>query len=234
MYKILIIEDETEAASNLQKCIKRYGVSRGLEFSVTWLRTACDFISEGGRHDLVFMDIDLPGINGLEAAELMRTYDPVTPLVFVTNLAQYAVRGYAVDALDFIVKPVRYHDFSMRMDRAMRKMALRPDRPLLVGSGPTLRVLPLNTIEYVESSNHDLVYHLMGKEALSLRGKISDLEQEGAPLLRISKSCIVNMDQISEIRGSDIATFSGQHLRISRSRKQECAEAIARYLGGSL
>ena len=163
MYKILIIEDETEAASNLQKCIERYGVSRGLEFSVTRLRTAFDFISEGGRHDLVFMDIDLPGINGLEAAELMRTYDPVTPLVFVTNLAQYAVRGYAVDALDFIVKPVRYHDFSMRMDRAMRKMALRPDRPLVVGSGPTLRVLPLNTIEYVESSNHDLVYHLVGK-----------------------------------------------------------------------
>ena len=68
------------------------------------------------------MDIDLPGMSGMEAAGLMRAYDEETPLIFVTNLAQYAIRGYEVDALDFIVKPVSWYHFSMRMDKAMRAM----------------------------------------------------------------------------------------------------------------
>ncbi len=66
------------------------------------------------------MDIDLPGINGMEAAQLLREENATTPLIFVTNLAQYAVKGYQVDALDFMVKPVGYGDFAMRMGRAMR------------------------------------------------------------------------------------------------------------------
>ena len=235
MLRVLMVEDDATAAASLRSLIERYAASRGIDFCVAWLKTAFEFISAGGKYDLVFMDIDLPGINGMEAAELLRSYDAVTPLIFVTNLAQYAVRGYEVDALDFIVKPVRYRDFSMRMDRAMRKIATRADRPVVISGATGMRVIPLTAIEYIESANHDLLYHLSNEEEpLRTRGKLSDVESEGAPLLRVSKSCVVNMDHIRSMRGEKIMTFGGAELRISRSRKRECADTVARYLGGSL
>ncbi len=71
------------------------------------------------------MDINLPNQNGLDAAAALRAFDKVTPLVFVTNLARFAVRGYEVDALDFIVKPLAYENFWFRMDRIIRRIERR-------------------------------------------------------------------------------------------------------------
>ena len=139
MPNIALVEDEPEAADVLASFIARYAGEKGLELTVTRFGNAMDFEMTHQHFDLVFMDIQMPGINGMEAAQLMRTYDSETPIIFVTNLAQYAVKGYEVDALDFIVKPVTYFNFRMRMDKAMRKleaMLLCADREnLLLVSG---------------------------------------------------------------------------------------------------
>ena len=121
MYRIALVEDELDAADALAAFLDRYAQERGLDFALARFTNAMDFELTKESFDLVFMDIQMPGINGMEAAHLLRTYDEVTPIVFVTNLAQYAVRGYEVDALDFIVKPVTYFNFRMRMDKAMRQ-----------------------------------------------------------------------------------------------------------------
>ena len=122
MPNIALVEDEPEAADVLAAFIARYADEKGLELAVTRFGNAMDFEMTHQHFDLVFMDIQMPGINGMEAAQLMRTYDSETPIIFVTNLAQYAVKGYEVDALDFIVKPVTYFNFRMRMDKAMRRI----------------------------------------------------------------------------------------------------------------
>lgn len=111
MYRVLIVEDNEAEADALKKCIERYGRERGERFDLRLAKSAVEYVSSSEPYSLVFMDIDLPGINGLEAAILMRLTDTVTPIIFVTNLAQYAVRGYEVNALDFIVKPVSYYNF---------------------------------------------------------------------------------------------------------------------------
>lgn len=83
-----MVEDDEAEAENLRACISRYSVERDVELRVTWLRTAVGITRDESRYDLIFMDIGLPGINGMEAAALLRTYDKRTPLIFVTNLAQ--------------------------------------------------------------------------------------------------------------------------------------------------
>ena len=123
MYRVLIVEDTPAEADALRGFLERYAAEKGLELGIEVLGSALEFIDLRRTADLVLMDIDMPGINGMEAAQIMRGYDTQTPLIFVTNLAQYAVRGYSVDALDFVVKPVEYHDFAMRLDRALRIMA---------------------------------------------------------------------------------------------------------------
>lgn len=76
MHRVLIIEDNREEAEALRRCIERYGQLNAEQFDVTVMRSAVDYVAEGGAWSIVFMDIDLPGINGMEAAELLRTYDP--------------------------------------------------------------------------------------------------------------------------------------------------------------
>ena len=235
MYRVLIVEDEASEAQVLRAHLERFGAAHGVEFSVKWFKTAFDLIQKAGKQDLVFLDIDLPGISGMEAAQLMRLYDEVTPIIFVTNLAQFAVKGYEVDALDFMVKPVGYYDFSLRMEKALRKLRANVGRTISVPTADGLRVISLASLDYVEVRNHNLVFHVTDGDELSVRGSLTTFERDNAdgPLLRISKSVLVNMERIDWVRGQDLRTLSGDELRISRSNKRSATEAITRYLGGS-
>lgn len=237
MPNIALVEDEPEAADVLAAFIARYAGEKGLELTVTRFGNAMDFEMTHQHFDLVFMDIQMPGINGMEAAQLMRTYDSETPIIFVTNLAQYAVKGYEVDALDFIVKPVTYFNFRMRMDKAMRRIRRNASRSIAIGTRDGMRVVALSDIEYVEVSKHDLSYHLVDEEEpLVVYGSLVAFEQEvtGGTFVRISNSCLVNMNRIRSMRGGELTMRDGQVLYFSRSKKREAVETITAFLGGSI
>lgn len=237
MPNIALVEDEPEAADVLASFIARYADEKGLELTVTRFGNAMDFEMTHQHFDLVFMDIQMPGINGMEAAQLMRTYDSETPIIFVTNLAQYAVKGYEVDALDFIVKPVTYFNFRMRMDKAMRRIRRNGSRSIAIGTRDGMRVVALSDIEYVEVSKHDLSYHLVGEEEpFVVYGSLVAFEQEveGGPFVRISNSCLVNMNRIRAVRGGELVMHGGKVLYFSRSRKREAVATITGFLGGSI
>lgn len=237
MYHIALVEDELDAADALAAFLDRYADERGEAFEITRFASAIDFEVSHASFDLVFMDIQMPGINGMEAAHLMRTYDETTPIVFVTNLAQYAVRGYEVDALDFIVKPVTYSNFRMRMDKAMRHIRRNASRSITISTRDGLRVLPLADIEYVEVSRHDPSYHLYGeKDPFVVYGSLVAFEQEvaGGPFVRISASCLANMNHVRSVRGSALLMRGGDTLYFSRSRKREALATITSFFGGSI
>lgn len=237
MYQLALVEDERDAADALAAFIERYSRERSEEFEITRFGNAIDFEMCRQRFDLVFMDIQMPGINGMEAARLLRTYDDETPIIFVTNLAQYAVRGYEVGALDFIVKPVTYFNFRMRMDKAMRHIRRNVGRSITISTRDGLRVIPFSDIEYVEVSRHDLAYHLYGeKDPFIVYGSLVAFEEQvsGGPFVRISNSCLVNMNHIRSVKGPALLLRSGETLYFSRSRKREAVETITEFLGGSI
>ena len=237
MYRILIIEDSADAERVLRSHIERYASETGIECAITWKTSAFDLAGGDEAHfDLIFLDIELPGINGMEAAQSMREHDPETPIIFVTNLAQYAVHGYAVDALDFVVKPVTYYDFKLRMDKAMRKLGRTTQRSLSIPTESGFRVVAVADIAYVDVTNHDLAYHLVNGETVVVRGTLSKVETEleGTTFVRISNNCLANMAHIKEIKGTDIHMANGDTIFFSRSRRKPALETIARYLGGSL
>lgn len=180
----------------------------------------------------------LPGwpSNREEAAGYLRIYDQETPLIFVTNLAQYAVKGYEVGALDFIVKPVHYFAFAMRMDRAMRLLRRKAHKVVLVQNPEETRVVALSDILYIDVMDHEVTYHLVQGEALSARGSLSAAESalEGTSIVRISNSCLVNAEKISSFSKDSLRLVDGQELYFSRSRKKAAIAAITDFLGGSL
>ena len=235
MYRMLIVEDTPAEADLLRGHLQRYASEKNLSFSIETLSSALEFINSRHVADLIFMDIDMPGINGMEAAEVLRTYDAETPLVFVTNLAQYAVRGYSVDAVDFVVKPVEYGDFAMRMDRAMRAVARNAARALALPTADGMRVIAQRDITYVDLIKHDVRYHLVDGTELRERGSLRAAEQrlDSQSFLRISSGCLVNMARVERIGRESVTVAGGAELFYSRSQRKRALETLANYVGRS-
>lgn len=235
-YKVLIVEDDDEAASTLSAHLDRFAAERGVRFLVTRLSTAFELPSTEAA-DLIFMDIGLPGINGMEAAELLRQENATTPLIFVTNLAQYAVKGYQVDALDFMVKPVGYGDFAMRMGRALKTMEKNATHTMAIATTSGTHVVNVGDIVFVELEKHDLLYHVAGlDQPLRRRGSISGARGELPQdlFITVSQGCLANMAHVSTVLSGSLQMDDGTTLYFSRSRKKPCLETLARYFGGTI
>lgn len=235
MYRIAVFEDTPAEAQTLIGHIERYGVEHGEQFQVSWERSAFGIGGDSDRADLIFMDIEMPGISGMDAATLLRAFDTETPIIFVTNLAQYAVNGYEVDALGFIVKPVSYAAFSMRMAKALRVMRERRGSSITIKTRGGIRVLGVGDITFVEVMGHELTYHLADGGSVSTRATITEAEEQlsGFSFVRISKSFLVNMRHIKGFTKQEVELFDGTKLPIGRTMRDASIERIVGYLGGT-
>lgn len=232
-YRVLVVEDDADEAQEVCALLARYGHAHALDVQISWLRTAVDVIAGERSFDLILLDIGLPGISGMEAAELLRAFDPVTPIVFITSLANYAVRGYEVDALGFVVKPVTYSGLSLYLDRAVRVWRVNAGRRVTIPTREGTRIVPLESVVFVEVRNHELVWHLDAGEPLSVRGSLKQVEERlsEAPVTRISKSHLINMNKVCSVQRDIIRMSSGDELVISRSRRRQTMARLTSYLG---
>ena len=237
MYRIVMVEDSPDEAKVLRTHLERFSRERGEQFRISWFTSALEFGEAGLACDLIFMDIDLPGIDGMEAATLLRSIDTVTPLIFVTNLAQYAVRGYEVSALDFMVKPVTYYDFALRMEKALRVIKRNANKNVVVSTRDRTCFIPYDDLLYIAVDNHELSYHTVdGGEPPTVRGSLGKVEQElsDGPFVRISNSFLVNMNHIRSFKGDEVRLDNGETLFFSRPNRRDAVARITAFFGGSL
>lgn len=230
---MLIVEDEKPAADALLALVRRYEESRGMTFDVDVVGAAFELLDASRTYDICLLDIQLPGINGMEAAELLRSQHRVTSIIFVTDLAQYAVRGYEVDALGFIVKPVSYNSFRIPMDKAMRAVRQRVPS-LLIKTQDGIRLVPQTDVIWVEISGHYLSWHIAGeKDPLNERGSLAQAAEKlaGGSMVSISKSVMANATHIQAIARDALVMTDGARLAISRSKKRAAMAQIAALLG---
>lgn len=232
MLKIAIVEDDDNAAAGLEDCLRTYCDKNKMDYSAERFSDASGFLERySPRFDLIFMDIKMPGMDGMTAARQLRQIDSVTGLIFVTSMAQYAVKGYEMDALDFIVKPVQYFSFEMKMRRAMQAVRMKKGREVLLSVGGVTRVLPSAAIYYVEVMDHDLTYHTEGGP-LTARGKLSAVEAQlpRGTFFRCASSYLINLQHVTQV-DADTVQVGGENIRISRGRKKELMAALAAFLG---
>lgn len=129
MIRTVIVEDDDAAAELLAGYLDRYGGEHGETFSSVRYDNAVTFLEKyASDADIVFMDIEMEDLDGMKAAAKLRERDRSVTLIFVTNMAQFAIKGYEVDALDFIVKPVGYHDFAFRLKKAVARIRANEEK----------------------------------------------------------------------------------------------------------
>lgn len=234
--RILVVEDDSRQAERLMAMLDRYATEHGQDFDIVHLSSALEFAERHPGADAIFMDMGLPGMSGMEAARVLCGYDEETPLIFVTDLAQFAVDGYSVDALDFIVKPFEYRAFAPRMDRVMRILERRHHETVAIQTPDGTTIVDLKDILYIETYRHDLHYHLANGRVLRRRCSLTELEEqlESKGFVRISANTLANMAQLAQIQSNTLTLRNGEELSFGRSRRKQALETISAYLAGSI
>lgn len=233
MMRIAILEDDPSDMAQLLECLRRYEEEQKETFSVKSFFTPVDFLNTyGSGYDLIFMDIELPLTNGMEVARQLREIDSVVTLVFITNMEQYAVNGYEVEAIDFVVKPINYFRFSSMMRKAMRQIGRRAEKEVLIQSAGSITRLRASQIFYVEIRDHLLIYHTdQGK--FESWGKMTDAEADLSPhgFIRCSSSHLVNLRHVMSVEGNDV-NVAGTKLPISQRKRKSFWASVTNYFSG--
>lgn len=166
------------------------------------------------------MDIKMGGLNGFEASKRMRMLDQKVILIFITNFVQFAINGYEVNALDFILKPISHQSFNLRMHKAVAAATKSCDSYISIPIAYGFMRIAINDIYYVGVYGHQLNFSTIAGE-IETRGRLSDYEKalSGHGFLRCNKSCIINLKYIERVEGKTI-TIAGRKLYISRNRSE--------------
>ena len=147
MLQVALVEDSGDAAETVKAYLDRLSAEKGLECRLVWFDNPVNFLEKYSvDYDIIMLDIQMPGMNGMDLARKIRERNATVPLIFITNMAQYAIKGYEVDASDFIVKPVSYFDFALKFERVVKKLDRAVTiRKSLSGTAVRSRILPLAT-----------------------------------------------------------------------------------------
>ena len=234
MRNIAIVEDNDNDASLLESHIKQISETEKIAFNVQRFRSATEFLKDFKPiYSIILLDVEMPGINGVEASIEIRKIDKTCSLIFVTNLIQYAQKGYEVDAVAYLIKPVQYFDFALKFKKALDVYSLNENKDFTVKSTKGECRISTSKLIYVEVSRHRLYYHMVD-EVLEVAGTISKAEEELKKFgfLKCNQCYLINPRFISRIHGYDI-TLGNETLLISRPRKKQFLEELANWYSGA-
>lgn len=231
MIRVAIVEDEAAYMEQFREYLTQYGNESGETFEITTF-TDGDEIAGGYKSvfDIILMDVQMRFMDGMSAAEEIRKVDPEVVIIFITNMSQYAIRGYAVDALDYVLKPVSYFAFSQRLDRAIARMKKRVNQFLAIPVKGGIQKVNVKHVYYIESQGHNLIFHTETEDLVS-NGTMKETEEslKGLHFCIASKGILVNLERVDGIRDG-CAVVNGEKLTISRSRKNSFMDSLTNYI----
>ena len=235
MAKIAVVEDNDAVRAELCGFIAQYAQESGSQLDVTPFSDGAQVVEPyRPGFDIIFLDIEMPTLGGMPTAERIRLLDPDVVLIFVTNMAQYAVRGYEVDALDFVLKPVNYYQFSTKLARALQRIQRRRGGQITLQTPDGAQQLDTDDILYLETRDRLLHYHTADK-VWSVRGSLLKSEKELAPyhFARCNQCYLVNLRHVKGVQ-DDLVQVGEERLEISRRQRAAFLAAVASYVGGAL
>jgi len=235
MIHIAIVEDEEMYSNQLNNYIERYSKVNGINVKVTSFTDGDEIVQNYfGDYDIILMDIQMRFMDGMTAAEKIREMDTKVVIMFITNMMQYAIRGYQVNALDYMVKPVEYFSFSQKLSKAIERVKPDHSRYISVTTDNGLKKLDIDKILYVESSGHYLKFET-SKGVFQTRGTMKGAEEVLEPhgFCRIHKGYLVNMKYVEEVRENN-CILGLRQIPISRVKRKNFMEKLTNYIGGGI
>ena len=231
MVRIAIVEDDELYISQLQQYLTDYQKQSGEDFDIKVYRDGDAVTADyKAQHDIILMDIQMRFVDGMTAAEEIRRMDSEVIIIFITNMPQYAIRGYEVGALDYILKPVAYFAFTQKLGRAVARLKKKTQTPVVIQiKGGGVQRLDVSDVYYVESQAHNLVYHTQEGVFVS-SGTMKQAEESlsGMNFSRGNKGYLINLAHVEGVR-EKCALVKGERLLISRPRMNAFMQELTKY-----
>ncbi len=230
--RIAIVEDMDENSAILQTYLNRYETEHNIQMQTTCYNDGIHFIAD--YHpvwDLILLDIEMPILNGMDTARRIRETDPDVLIIFITCLSQYAIEGYSVRALDYILKPVQYYAFASKLDLVCDILSSRHQKPIIISSREgQIKLLP-DQLLYVEVQNHTLCYHtrqqLLHSTGSQSLGKLSQ-ELKSSGFARCHQAYLVNLCYVTRYDRNTV--FLGDTmLPLSRTYYKDFVQSLLDY-----
>lgn len=186
-----------------------------------------------GGYDLLLLDIQLPGMDGISVAKQIRHHDEKVLIVFITSMTSYAVQGYSVHALDYILKPINRISFRNTLDHAREMFCQRSEHFIWVSTSEGLLKLDISQIYYIETEKHAVRLHYT-KGSFHINDTLKNIEEKlkNAPFCRCNNCYLVNLAHVERVKKNDVIV-AGHELAFSRLRYKPFMEALTNYMGGA-
>lgn len=231
MLRIAVVEDDKTYAAQLKEYLVRYGTEKNQKISVALFSDGEDIVTDySAEFDIILMDVEMTFMDGMTTAERIREKDNEVVIIFITNMPQYAIQGYKVDALDYVLKPISYFAFSQRIDRALTRVKKKEATYITVAQKGGKKKLNVDKICYVEVRDHDLIYHST-KGDIVTKSSMKEAEDTlgGTKFFRCNRCYLVNLEYVEDFRGNDV-TVASDVIQVSRARKKAFMDALNDYM----
>lgn len=231
MIHIAIVEDEIEYQRTILSYMHAYEQENSIEFNISVFSDGADILRQyNAQYDIILMDIEMNTMDGMTAARKIRETDSAVILIFITNMVQYALQGYEVSALDYILKPIEYFPFSQRLAKTISRIPDKQANYLIISGKKTSQKVNIRSILWVESRGHRLMYHTDGGVFESTVHSMKEIEKKLAPFnfFRCNNGFLVNLECVTGVSGNEV-TVGTDHILISQSRRAGLMRALTEY-----
>lgn len=231
MIRVALVEDDANYRKELISYLKQYEKECNEKISIT-VYTDGDEIVEDYKadYDIILMDIEMKFMDGMTAAEKIREADSEVVIIFITNMPQYVMKGYTVDALDYVLKPISYFAFSQKIDRAITRMKRRNEKYITISIKGGIQKLNVSSILYAEVQDHNLIFHTKNAD-YTTKGTMKEVEEilKNENFFRCNKCYLINLEYVESIQNNDV-TVGGHFLQVSRARRKALLDVLNDYM----
>lgn len=239
-YKVAVVDDEMEILERISALLGKYAADSGDEVSFeTDTYTSGDELlkSNPNSYEIIFLDINMPGTNGLRVAKKIREHNKTAIIIFCTHYAQYAINGYEVNALGYILKPVEEVSFNRNLDRTLNVLKTSQSRRVRIKTLHGVEVVPVSDIIYLEIQIHNLYYYVLKEDDKVVdyrtRGSMQEMTDSLGELgfARCSACYLVNLSRVLSVKNGEVHLHGGITLPISRKFLRDFSDSFIKFLG---
>lgn len=232
--RLAVVEDCLVDQAILKGYLEDYAREKGENMELELFSDGADLV-EGyePRYDILLLDIEMEKLDGMSAAEKIREKDEDVIIIFITNSPHYAIKGYSVNALSYILKPVSYFALSQEMDRAVERLKQKTGKSLMIQTSEGLLRTDLKDILYLESQKNKVLINTR-KGQFSRYSTLKEMEEllDCPYFVRCNNCYLVNLRWVSGIE-DNFALVGKDRLAISRPRKKDFLQALTNYVAGN-
>lgn len=227
MITFAVCDDEPCMLEEITEWVSGYMKGKSMECRVRCFTDGREILECAEEFDVMLLDIQMAGLNGMETARQMRGRGFDGLVIFITILKECVFDSFEVEAFDYLIKPLEEIRFKRTMERIIKSIEEKPEKRILIRRGNELQLIPFAQVVYCEVLGRKIYLHQKAGDTIDYYARMEELEKCTAHhFFRCHRSYLVNLDYVCGLREGLVLLSEGSRIPVSRLREMELAQAL--------